>query len=354
LPRDAPPHEVTIGAALTLSGGNTVYGESQRKGLELAVHRINQAGGVGGVKITLRIRDDEGTPDGAVSAFRRLIEDDDPLAIIGPTLSTAAFAAHPLAQQAGILVLAISNTADGIVDTGDYIFRIALPEAVVIPAMVKVAVEKLRPRSVAVIYNRDDAFTLSSYRAFRKALEESGVAIATETSYATGDEDLTPHLLQVRASNPDAIAASSLPRDAVNILRRARRLDITVPVIGNNTFSSPFVIRSAGTAADGLILGTAWNITSPNRLNQEFIRAFRARYDENPDEFAAQAYAGVTVLAEAIARDGTFSDRGKLRAALAATAADTVMGRFRFLQNREPDYPPLVQIVRHGKLAILR
>ena len=354
------PSEIRIGSALTLSGANAVYGQSQRKGLELAVERLNQAGGVGqtggggGVRISLRVEDDQGTPEGAVSAIRQLIEQEDPLAIFGPTLSTASFAAIPLAQEAGIPVLAISATADGIVDIGDWVFRIALPEAAVIPGAVRLAIEKLHPKSVAIIYDRDDAYALSGYRAFKKALEQSGLAIAAELSYATGDQDLTPQLLQIRASNPDAIVASSLARDAVSVLRRARRLDITVPVIGNNGFSSPFVIRSAGTAADGLIVGTGWNADNPNPLSREFVKAFRARYGENPDEFAAYAYAGLEILTEAIARDAAFGDRGKLRTALASTATDTVVGKFRFFPNREPDHPPMVQIVRHGRLAILK
>jgi branched-chain amino acid transport system substrate-binding protein len=89
-------------------------------------------------------------------------------------------------------------------------------------------------------------------------------------------------------------------------------------------------------------------------LSKEFVKVFRERYSENPDEFAAYAYAGLEILRDAMRRADTKTDRVALRTALTTTGLDTVVGPFRFLPNREPDHPSVVQVVRHGRLAILK
>src|SRR5690606_33200036 len=120
---------VPVGAALSLTGAAASYGESQRNGLELAAEHLEEKGGV---TYDLRIEDDQTDPRQGISVFEGFVEDGVSV-IIGPTLSNGAFQAQPVAQEAGVPVLAISNTADGITDQGDYIFRDSLTEAQVIP-----------------------------------------------------------------------------------------------------------------------------------------------------------------------------------------------------------------------------
>ena len=128
----APPAAAggaVIGAALSLTGGAAAYGASQRAGIMAAVDDLPAP------KLDVRVEDDASTKEQGITVFQKLINRDKVSAIIGPTLSNTASAADPLAQQAGVPVLAISNTAaTGITDIGDYIWRDSLTEAAVIPA----------------------------------------------------------------------------------------------------------------------------------------------------------------------------------------------------------------------------
>src|SRR5512145_3443 len=153
---------VPVSAALSLTGAAASYGESQQKGLELAKEELDQKEGV---TYDLTVEDDQTDPRQGITLFEQFAGDGASI-IIGPTLSNTAFQAQPIAQEEGVPVLAVSNTADGITAQGDYIFRDSLTEGQVIPQTVAKAKEVYGLEKVIVMYSNDDAFTESGYEVF--------------------------------------------------------------------------------------------------------------------------------------------------------------------------------------------
>ncbi len=344
----------TVGVAFTLTGNNAVYGESQKKGAELAAEEINANGYIPGVDLKLVIEDDGGDPESGVPVFQKFISDESVVAIIGPTLSNTAKTTDPLAQEAKVPVLAVSNTAGGITEIGDYIFRNSLAEFQVIPNTIKVSSEKLGYKKVAILYANDDAFSKSGYDVFKASLTEAGIEIVTEQTFATEDDDFRSQLTEIKGKNPDAIVVSALANPATQIMIQARQLGITQPIIGGNGFNSPAVVTNAGEAAEGMIVGAAWNIASTEPLNTQFVAAFTAKYGAAPDQFATQAYTGVYIMAEAIKIAGTTTDRTAVRDALAGIKDfPTPLGTFSFTDARDANHTPIVQIVKDGKFEVL-
>ena len=135
--------KIKMGFVFSMTGGSAVYGASQKEGAQLAVDQINAAAG-SGLQILPIFEDDASVPQQGTNVFNKLINGDKVSIIIGPTLSNTAKTTNPIAQQIGVPVLGVSNTAGGITEIGDYIFRDSLTEAVVIPNTIKVAKEKLR------------------------------------------------------------------------------------------------------------------------------------------------------------------------------------------------------------------
>jgi branched-chain amino acid transport system substrate-binding protein len=355
-PAAAATKEVKIGVVLTLTGDNAIYGTPQRNAVQLAVDEINAAGTVPGVKLTPVFEDDGGTKDKGVTAFEKLIDTDKVLAIIGPTLSNTATASDPIAQQKGVPVLAVSNTAGGIVEIGDYIFRNSLAEFQVIPNTVKGAKEKLKLTKVAIIYGIDNAFTKAGYDEFKKALDANGIQITTTQTYGANDTDYSAQLTAIKQTNPEAIVVSALAEGA-QIAKQARDLgiDTKVAIIGGNGLNSPAYIKNAGPAGEGTIVGAAWNISNDTEANKKFIAAYKAKYNADPDQFAAQAYSGVYIMAEAIKKAGANGDRKAVRDALAGIKGlTTPLGSFGFTPERNADHPPVVQLVKDGKFEVLK
>ena len=131
--------QVTIGLVADVSGASAVDGVSIKNGATLAATMLNKAGGINGNTLNLKVGDAASSPTQVDDLYQQYIGDSSVLAIIGPTLSSEALTADHLAQQAGIPVVATSNTANGITQIGNYIFRMSLGEGSVIPLAMRTA-----------------------------------------------------------------------------------------------------------------------------------------------------------------------------------------------------------------------
>jgi len=355
-----PPYEVKVGFAFATSGSNAAYGMSQKAAARMAIDEIDSAGK--GPRLVPVFEDTAGQPDNAVSIFHKLINTDKVAAIVGPTLSNEAVASDPEAQKDKVPVLAISNTAGGITDIGDYIFRDSLAEFQVIPETVKQAKDRLKLSKVSLMYANDDAFSKSGADVFRTELQKNNIQILSEQTFSTNDTDFKVQLQAVKGDHPDAIVVSALAAPAQIILQQARNdvgIDPKVAIIGGNGFNSPAVVKAAGSAAEGLIVGAAWNLNSTDDASRRFIADFNKANGKDPDQFAAQAYAGVYILDDAIVRaDLANKSLADARTAIRDALKDikelpTVLGPFSFTDKRDANHPAIVQVVTNGAFAVL-
>jgi branched-chain amino acid transport system substrate-binding protein len=347
------PASIKIGACLDLTGSTSVYGESQKNGIELAVSEINSSNFLGkGKEIKIIFADAGATNDGAVAAMTSLLEQG-VVGILGPTLSAQAIAADPLAQTKGIPVIAISNTIPGITEMGNFIFRCSLPESSVIDGTIKAAAEKYNVKKVGILWGVNEAFTAGGYQAFTAAISKYGLEIQTEKTFNLGDTDFKDQLSQIIAAQPDAICVSALVTEAIKITLQARELGYTSTIIGGNGFNTPSLISQAGTAVEGIMVGTAWNKNSPIPDNLDFIAAYEEMFGNKPDQFAAQAYTSVWLYATAIVQANSVEPVAIRDGLLTIHNLATPLGEFSFTANREPVHPSAVQIIQNGAFVIL-
>lgn len=353
------PDTVTAGAVFGLTKAVAVYGTAQKNAVDLAVEEINASHYLGDkTTFAVTVEDSAGDKDQAVAAMTKLINEDKVVAVIGPTLSSEALAADPIAQEAGTVVLGVSNTANGLTTAqgmGDFVFRDSLPESAVIPGTVKQATEALGLKKVAVLYGNDDAFTTSGYDIFKKALADNSVEITDEETFAKGDVDFNAQLTKAIDTQPDALVVSALAAEATQIIVQARALGYTGHIIGGNGFNSPAVLKNSGADAEGLIVGGAWNYGNPNPSESSvaFVKSYEAKYSSSPDQFAAQAYTGAWLIATAV-RCADSVDHKAIRDSLATVKEfNSPLGVFAFDENRDPVHEPIAQIVIDGKFAPL-
>ena len=351
----ALPAEITLGAVHDLSGATALYGTSIQKGINLAAKQVNAQKLFGdGHTLTVVYEDAAGDPKQAIAAYEKLTANKSIVVILGPTLSSEAKSADPIAQEAKVPVIASSNTADGITTIGDYIFRTSLPESAVVPNTVNVTSKALNLKKVAVMYGNDDAFTQSGYDVFKAALAKAGIDTLTTETFAKGDTDFSAQLTKIKSLNPYAIVVSALAEEAANLMTQARTLGIPASVrfIGGNGFNSPKLAEIAGGAAEGAISGSAWNVASTFPASAAFVSAFKAEYNGDPDQFAAQAYTAAWAAALAIKNAGSV-DRAAVRAALAQIKDfDSPLGKFSFDANRDPVHEAVVLTVKGGKFEV--
>ena len=341
---DAPAAEIKIGVAEALTGNASQYGVPIRQGFELAAGEINAAGGIHNRKLALVVEDEQGRKEEAINVFKKLIFQDKVLMLFGPTLSNSAQASDPVAQSAKVVVFGTSNTADRITSIGNYVFRNSVTEADILPVTLKVAAQKTGLKKVAVFYGNDDIFTKSGYDNFARALQALKVPVTATESFAKGDVDFKPQLTKIKASRADAIVLSALIAEGAPIMVQARQLGITWPFIGGNGMNSPRLFELAKNSSDDLWVGSPWSVENPAAENKRFVAAYQKAYGTLPDQFAAQAYDGMYIVAQALKKielTGKIeADRKALRDVLPAIQWTGATGAFRFRQVSGRDGRP--------------
>ncbi|WP_158744611.1 ABC transporter substrate-binding protein [Acidisphaera sp. L21] len=345
---------VQLGSIEILSGPNAAYGVAIKAGLELALDEVNAKGVLGGRKINLIVEDSAANKDQAINAARKLIGRDKVVAIIGPTLSNEMFAVGPVANERKIPILGTSTTANGITAMGDYVFRTSLPESDVIPVTLKKAMDR-GVKTIALMYANDDAFSKSGYDVMKSAAEKAGLKIVDIESFGSKDSDFSAQLTKIKQLKPDAVGISALVEPVSGVLLAARQLGFGPETlfIGGNGSNSPKLGEIAGKAADGLLVGSPWFVGKPTAVNTKFVADFQKKYSKEPDQFAAQAYDAMKIMAAAIDRAGA-AEPAMVRDALMQTKFEGVMGPFSFTTGRDPASAEgvVVLVMQNGKFGI--
>ena len=340
--------EIPIGVVLPVTGRLAAIGLRMGEGFELAREEINKSR-PSNVRIKFIIEDDETAVEGAVRAFNKLIHQDGVPAILGPASSSAAREAFPIAQQNGVVALSPTSGASGLSGIGDFVFRASLTADVVIPNSVKVTHAKLGYQRVVTIVDSVELVARNSDKVWQESLTANGVEILTTEVFQSGDTDFSEQLNRIKDLNPDAIFISALPTDMPDIMIQARELGIP--------YSIPFIVaqvsadevRAAGDAAEGLITSASWLSTADTPGNQAFVQNYTEKYGVEPSIWAAQSYASIYILAEAIA-NAQSTDSTAIRDAMANLSGfDTVLGQFSFNAVGDTVYDPIMLIVKDSE-----
>ena len=353
----APPQmeglngEISIGLVYPATGRLAPVGMEMGSGFELALEEINKSQ-LGNTKLKFITEDDQSTVEGAVEAFNKLIHQDGVSVILGPASSSATEAAFPIAQQSGVVAISATAAARGLGAIGDFVFRTILATDVLITNGIKATHAKLGYQKVAIIYDETDSFSVDGAEVMWEALTTNGIKILTAETFQSGNTDFSVQLTRIKDLNSDAIFVSALPPDKPEILIQARQLGIldSVPFIINTLTAAD--VQAAGGAAEGTIAFTSWVNTVDTPGNQVFIQNYRTKYGIEPNIWAAQSYASVYILAEAIA-DAQSADPNTIRNALAnITDFDTILGKFSFNAVGDAVYDPVVLIVKNGEFQV--
>lgn len=341
--------EAKIGVISYLTGPGAGYGEAITNGFKLANEEIKEKGEV---NLNLVIEDSAGAQDQALSAAQKLMNSENVVAILGPTLSTEMNVVGPEANLNGIPIMGTSTTAQGIPQIGEYVFRNSISEAVAIPASVKKAVDTYGAKKVALIYGNDDVFTKSGYDTMKATADDLGLEILTTETFQLNQSDYKAQLTKIKNLKPDLILASALYNEGAVILDQARKMGIDVPFVGGNGFNSPEIIKIAGDAANGLIVATPWFAGKEDEKVKTFVEKYKAAYGKEPDQFAAQAYDALYLMAEGVKRAGE-ADPEKIREGLAGIKDfEGILGTMSFDKDGDIVMDPTVLIIENGVFKV--
>ena len=152
------------------------------------------------------------------------------------------------------------------------------------------AKEKFGFTSAALLYSSNNDWAVGSAKTFVKALQGQGVAVVEAQTFADGDTDFRAQLTRVAAARPEALAVSALYKESALLLIQARQQGLNLPVMGGNGFNGSELIKIAGEAAEGALVGSPWFAGRDDPAAQAFVAEYQKRYNAVPNQFAAQYF----------------------------------------------------------------
>jgi branched-chain amino acid transport system substrate-binding protein len=215
-------------------------------------------------------------------------------------------------------------------------------------------VAKYKATKAAILFESTNEYSKSEADVFKAAVQKLGLQLVGNESYSKGDSDFRTQLSKLNARRPDIVIFCSLVGEAIPVLQQAREIGITQPIVGGNGFNNPNILKNAKEAAEGLVVGSSWFIESLVPKSKAFVEAFRKKYGHDPDQFAAQGYAGIYMIAQAV-KNANSADRPAIRDALAKLRnLDTVLGTFSFDENRDPIHDSVPVTVKDGRYVLFQ
>ena len=332
-------NEIKVGALFELTGNVANYGKSTYKGVQLAVDQINAKGGINGKKIKLVEADNKSEPSESGNAATKLITKDKVKVIIGPATSGCVSAATPVVTNSKVPLMAPVATAPGItVDekgkVRPYIFRACFTDPFQGKLMAKFASD----------------YSKGLMDVFGKTLEERGGKVVGKEAFLAKDQDFKSALTKLKATNPEALYVPGYYEEVSKIIKQAREVGITCPILGSDGWDSPKLAEIAGAEAlNGTYFTSAYSAQDQDPHVQQFIKDYKAKFNEEPDTFAIHAYDGTLAVAEALKQAGA-TDGTKIAEALAKIKdLQVATGKYTLDEQHNPVSGGIIIEMKDGK-----
>lgn len=322
---DSASKDIKIGLINEMTGGNATFGTSSANGAKMAIKEANAKGGVLGKQIQAVIADNKSEPSESVNAMTKLTTQDKVVAVTGIYASSNAIAASSVAEANKIPFLAVGATNPKVtVDekTGkvkDYTFRVCFIDPFQGTVGANFVLNTLKLKQAAVLIDSSSDYSKGLTEFFKEAFTKGGGSIVAEEFYLQKDQDFKTILTTIKAKNPQVIYVPGYYEEVGKIVKQARELGITVPMVGGDGWDSPKLVE-IGTAAalNNTYFTNFYSVEDTSPVSKAFVEAYKKEYGQVPDALAVLGYDAANVLLDAIKRANS-TEPSKIREALAAT-----------------------------------
>lgn len=353
--------DVVLGASIQLTGPVANTGRYYRDAYQIAVDRINAAGGVkiGGTahRLALKIYDNQSDVNLSVRQYTQLVTQDKVNLLLGPFASNFALADSAVSEKYKVPMVQGGGASDQIFSRKfKYIFGTLAPASNYFGSTVEMLKAlKPPPASVALLY-ADDSFDVSVAQGTRPLLKAAGLRVAMDERYSTNATDFNSLLSQIKSKRIDAVLVAGHETEILNFVRQAKSLAVA-PNMYSFTVGVPSedFRKALGADADYAFGMTAWLPSAALKDRwfgdaEQFAQAYQAKYGYEPDYHAASGVADVEALVQAMESAGSLNPQ-KVRDALAKTRFDSLYGPIAFNAHGQIDLPQVVIQIQGDKLA---
>jgi branched-chain amino acid transport system substrate-binding protein len=316
---------VKIGLSAAVSGGSAASGEAIKRGLQIAIDEINAKGGVlGGRKLELVVRDDEGNPQKGVTIARELVEREKVVAVFGGLHTTVALAQVPVWHELrtpymGAWAAGTNITRNG--QTPNYVFRVSANDDYVDRFLSRYAMDTMKKSKPGLLLE-NTPWGQSNETGLTKWFGEKGIKAVGIERFNWGDPDMSPQLLRLKNAGADHIVLVANAPEGAQVLRSKAKLGWDTAMISHWGISGGRFAELTGDLSDGVtFLQTYTFFGKQNERGQYVLKVLREKHGikEPGDVIApvgiANAYDGLHLVALAVEQAGT-TEGSKVRDAL--------------------------------------
>jgi len=345
-------NEINIGANFEITGNVANYGGMALDGLKLAIKQANDAGGINGKKINLIVADNKSEASEAANAATKLISSDKVKVLVGPATTSNVLATTQIATDNKIPLIAPTGTSPKItVENGQvkpFIFRSCFIDPLQGDVMATFAAKTLKAKTAAVFIDSSSDYSKSLGQVFKEKFEAAGGKVLIEEAFLQKDQDFKSTLTKIKAANADVIFVPAYYEEVGKIVKQARELGITVPLLGTDGWDDAKLVEIAGAASlDNTFFSTHYS--DQDKEVQGFVEAFKAEYNKDANVFAALGYDAGKMLIDAIKRAGS-DDPEKIRKALEETKdLQVATGTITIDKNHDPIKSAVILEMKNGE-----
>lgn len=300
-PTVAKPASYKIGFINHLTGDAAVYGQSMKKGTEVALDEINGAGGINGTKLEVVYEDDRLQAADAQTAFLKLVQTDKVPVIMGSGSSTLTLSLCPKAQESKVVLISSISTAPALKKCGPFFFAVMASDDAQGLEWANIAKSMNITEAAVMFLNNDYGNGVKDI--FTAAFQKNGGKILISQGFEVGGTDFRTELAKVKAANPKTVFIVSHVKEGALIFKQAKEMGFKPQWITDTALQTKEVPELAGKdAVEGILALRSGSTETPEY--KKFVEAFKKKFNEDPSIWSDYAYDTTKLVAAAIAKGG--------------------------------------------------
>lgn len=330
---------VKIGLVTAVTGPNSLVGEESTEGAQLAINQINARGGVNGQMLELVITDEVNNAEASVLATQELLANPDIVGIVGSMYSAYCIAAMPSVAEAGVPFISLGSSSGVSKEKNPWTWQDRPLDTAQGEVVANFVVDTLGCRNPAIMHSTQSTFQ-SLYEQIFAALKRKGLNITearNEFGFPEDTANYAPYIAQVIAGDYDCLIALGNQNPAGVICQQVAQAGLTsarMPLVGSTSWCSNVCITAAGDAANGWYSISDWCPGGSNETAARFEKDYCEYSGRSMSDLAAAcAYDAVYILAEAMKKAGTNTDKARINEAMKSVEFEGAVSYFKYHED---------------------
>ena len=347
--------DIVIGSAGPLTNSEALFGTTWMNGMELAIRQANEAGGINGQKFVFQREDDGGDPKQGTLVAQKQCDNTAMLGVIANFNSGVTIPSSDVYHRCGMPQ--VTNSSNPKVTKAGYpnLFRPIANDLAQGAAPADYALKTLGAKKAAIVHDKQ-AFGQGVAEVFQDTFKKGGGTVTSFNGVAQTDVDFSALLTTIKGENPDVIYFGGIMPAIGLFVKQARDFGITAKVFGADSAFTPDFIQGAGPEnAEGAIVSFQAPPYDSSPQLQDFSKAYKAAFKEDPGPFSAYGFMEAQVLLNGIKAAGANPTRESIAAAIPKNEFDSIVGHVAFQPNGELKQAFMfLYTVKNGKFELVK